>query len=113
LGTRELGDKDSNLDKRSQNALQGQTLTTIPQDSAGSQDGMLRDVSQSDAAPPRSAAVSEPTDAELERGILDALAKGLDGVAKALSARLNDRQRARAKASGLVSLAEERERRGR
>ena len=49
----------------------------------------------SGALPPRSAAASEPTDAELERGILDALAKGLDGVAKALSAQLDERRRSR------------------
>jgi hypothetical protein len=36
-----------------------------------------------------------PTDAELERGILAALGRGLDGVAKALAARLDERRRAR------------------
>jgi hypothetical protein len=55
--------------------------------------------------------VSEPTDAELERGVLDALAKGLDGVAKSLSAQLDARRRARV--PNLLDLAEERERRGR
>jgi hypothetical protein len=38
---------------------------------------------------------NEPTDAELERGVLDALSKGLDGVAKTLSEQLSTRQRAR------------------
>jgi hypothetical protein len=46
--------------------------------------------------PPRFAAASGPTDAELERGILDALAMRLTGVAKTLAAQLAERQRRRA-----------------
>jgi hypothetical protein len=42
----------------------------------------MRDDAQSEALLPHSAATSVPTDAELELGILDALAKGLDGVAE-------------------------------
>ena len=66
------------------------------QDSAGSDGGMARDEGVGGAVLPRSAAVLEVTDAELERGILDSLAKGLDAVAKALAGRLEERRRARA-----------------
>jgi hypothetical protein len=45
---------------------------------------------------PRSAATSEPTDVDLERGILEALARGLDGVARSLSERLVERRAAHA-----------------
>jgi len=38
---------------------------------------------------------AEPTDAELERGILDAFRRGLDDVARTLAAQLEDRRRAR------------------
>jgi hypothetical protein len=41
-------------------------------------------------------AISEPSDAELERGILEAVKMGLGDVARSLSARLDARQRARA-----------------
>ncbi len=44
---------------------------------------------------PRPAAASEPTDGELERAIVTALTRGLDGVAKTLTAQLEARQRAR------------------
>jgi hypothetical protein len=91
-----LGDKDSNLDKRSQNAPKNQPLSTFPQHSAGSECGTTLDSAQSDSVQPRFAAVAEPTDGELEWGILDALMKGLDGVAKTLAARLDQRRRERA-----------------
>jgi hypothetical protein len=48
---------------------------------------------------PRSAAASEPSDADIERGILDALARGLDGVAKSLAGQLDERRRARVPAN--------------
>jgi len=51
------------------------------------------------ASLPRSAAVSEPSDADIERGILDALARGLDGVAKSLAGQLDERRRARVPAN--------------
>lgn len=44
---------------------------------------------------PRSAAASSPTDAELERGVLDAVTMGLADVARTLAAQLDDRRRAR------------------
>ncbi len=44
---------------------------------------------------PRSAAASEPTDAELERGILDAVRLGLGDVARTLSGQLEARRAAR------------------
>jgi hypothetical protein len=90
-----LGDKDSNLDKRSQNPTQDQRFSTIPQDSAAPQDGMGRDAVQSAGAPPRSAAASEPTEEDLERCILDAVRMGLADVARTLAARLDERWRAR------------------
>src|SRR5580698_6990385 len=71
-------------------------LGAIPQDSAASEDDHARDDAGSYAMPPRSAAAIEPSDAEIERGILDALAKGLDGVAQTLSVQLRERQGARA-----------------
>jgi hypothetical protein len=37
--------------------------------------------------------IGEPTDAELERGILDAVRLGLDDVARTLAAQLDDRRR--------------------
>jgi hypothetical protein len=46
---------------------------------------------------------------DLERGILDALSKGLDGVAKSLSARLDERRRARP--ANVIDLNERRGRR--
>jgi hypothetical protein len=55
-------------------------------------------------------AESEPSDAELERGILDALRLGLADVAQTLSARLDARHD---KFSGIVDLTAERARRGR
>jgi hypothetical protein len=61
--------------------------------------------------PPRSAAAFETTDAELERGVLDALAKGLDGVAKTLAEQLRARQAARAPAN--VVALDQSKRRGR
>jgi len=60
-------------------------------DSARLQSGPVEKDAERDALLPRPAAASEPTDAEIERGILDALARGLDGVAKALAARLDER----------------------
>jgi hypothetical protein len=44
---------------------------------------------------PRPAAASEPTDAELERGILDAVRLGLADVARTLSVQLEERRRNR------------------
>jgi hypothetical protein len=44
---------------------------------------------------PRSAAASEPSDAELERGILDAVRLGLADVARTLSGQLDERRRLR------------------
>jgi hypothetical protein len=44
---------------------------------------------------PRSAAASEPSDAELERGILDAVRLGLADVARTLAGQLDERRRAR------------------
>jgi hypothetical protein len=52
---------------------------------------------------PRSAAASEPSDAELERGILDAVRLGLGDVARTLSAQL-DARRSRAP-SNVVAIA--------
>jgi hypothetical protein len=78
----------------------------MTQDSAGSEESSPRDGGDPQGPPPRPAAASEPTDAELERGILDALAKGLDGVAKALALRLDERRRARA--GNVVDLSERR-----
>ena len=51
-----------------------------------------------------------PTDAEVERGILNALSRGLDGVAKTLATLLDDRRRE--KTADVISLYEERARRG-
>jgi hypothetical protein len=45
---------------------------------------------------PRSAAALEPSDTELERGILDAVRLGLGDVARTLAAQLDERRRARA-----------------
>jgi hypothetical protein len=44
---------------------------------------------------------AEPTDAEMERGILDAMRLGLGDVARTLSTRLQDRRRAHAPANVL------------
>jgi hypothetical protein len=65
-------------------------------DPAGSDGGKVRDDEVGGGVLPRSAAVLEVNDAELERWILDALATGLDGVAKALAGQLEERRRARA-----------------
>jgi hypothetical protein len=51
---------------------------------------------ESRTLPPRSAAASEPTDAELERAIVDAVGMGLADVARTLAAQLEDRRRTRA-----------------
>jgi hypothetical protein len=82
---------------------------TIPQDSAASESGEADEDAGSRGVLPRSAAASDPSDAELERGILDALAKGLDGVANSLAGRLDERRRARA--GNVVDLNERRRRR--
>jgi hypothetical protein len=50
------------------------------------------------AVPPRPAAVSGPSDEELERGILDAIRMGLGDVARTLSGQLEARRRVRAAA---------------
>jgi integrase len=52
-----------------------------------------------DAPMPSALPVTEPTDAELERGILDAVRIGLGDVARTLSAQLTERQRARVPAN--------------
>jgi hypothetical protein len=39
--------------------------------------------------------IPEPSDAELERAIVEAVMRGLDGVAKTLAAALDERRRAR------------------
>jgi hypothetical protein len=67
---------------------------TIAQDSAASVRGSTGDAAASRAVPPRSAAAASPTDEELERGILDALAAGLREVARTLSAQLDVRRSA-------------------
>jgi hypothetical protein len=74
---------------------------TIPQDSAASVSESARDDGQSEALPPRFAAAPGPTDAELERGILDAVKLGLLDVARTLSAQLDERRRARRPANVL------------
>jgi hypothetical protein len=93
------GIRDSNpyaLRRRNLKTGENEASPTIPQDSAASEDDKARDDAGSEGPLPRSAAASEPSDAEFERGILDALAKGLDGVAKSLAGRLDERRRARA-----------------
>jgi len=52
---------------------------------------------------------NEPTDSELERGILNAVNRGLDGVARTLAAQLDARQRARG--GNVISLDPNRPRR--
>ena len=49
-----------------------------------------------------------PTDADVEGGILNALSKGLDGVAKTLATLLDERRRE--KTADVISLGEEQER---
>src|SRR5580704_989460 len=88
----ELGDKDSNLDKRSQNPSQVEYLGASGSETSGNIEQTETDGDQEEPMLPHPAAASEPTDAELERGILDALARGLDGVARALSERLAERR---------------------
>ena len=60
--------------------------------------------------PPRFAAASEPPDAELERGILDAVRMGLADVARTLAAQLDARQLA---TGGKVVPLDQSKRRGR
>jgi hypothetical protein len=55
---------------------------------------MIDDPSASSGAPPRSATASEPTDVELERGILEAVRLGLVDVARTLAAQLEERRKA-------------------
>jgi hypothetical protein len=100
---RHYGPVAQSAELRTFNRGQGADDDVAPRDSAPLDDGEVeRDAVESPTLP-RPAAASrgdgsraEPTDAELERGILDALAKGLDGVAKALSSRLETRRMVRA-----------------
>jgi hypothetical protein len=63
-----------------------------------------------DGSRPSGEPVPEPTDAELERGILDAVSLGLGDVARTLAGRLEERRRARA---GNVVALDPRRREGR
>jgi hypothetical protein len=82
---------------------------TIEQDSAPSVSSMARVDAASGALPPGFAAASEPPDAELERGILDAVRTGLADVARTFAAQLEARQRAR---GGKVVALDQSKRRG-
>jgi hypothetical protein len=53
-----------------------------------------------------------PSDADLERGILDALARGLDDTAKVLTAQLKARQQARLPANVVPIVTAKARRRG-
>jgi hypothetical protein len=77
-------------------------------DSAPLAGGVLETDAEPSPSLPRPAATVEPTDAELERGILDAVRAGLGDVARVLAAQLEARQRARA--GNVVELASRRTR---
>ena len=87
--------------QRIQKPGQDYASNTIFEDSATSEMGVLNDDAPSGALPPRSAAASGPSDAELERGILDAVSLGLGDVARTLAAQLDERRRARRPANVL------------
>jgi hypothetical protein len=53
------------------------------------------ETSRDEPKPPAVAGRAEPSDAELERGIVDAVRAGLAGVARVLAAQLEARQRTR------------------
>ena len=111
-----LGDKDSNLDKRSQNPESFQVFSIIPLDSEGLQDGTVDEASQSCAPPPRSAAASladlEARVTELETAVLDAVKAKAFGVAESLSkqfdARREELEALRREIAGVIDLASRR-----
>jgi hypothetical protein len=81
--------------QRIQNSRGDQAKPSVPDDPAGS-GAESSDIDRGQSDPlPRSAAASEPTDAEIERGILEAVRLGLADVARTLSAQLDERRRAR------------------
>ena len=82
--------------QRTQNAGGPAEVRAASQDSAESTGDEARPSAEVGDLPPHSAAASEPTDADLERGILDAVRLGLGDVARALAGQLEGRQRARA-----------------
>jgi hypothetical protein len=96
--------------QRTQKPATPKASDTIEQDSAPSVSSMARVDAASGALPPRFAAASEPPDAELERGILDAVRMGLADVARTLAAQLDARQLA---TGGKVVPLDQSKRRGR
>jgi hypothetical protein len=96
--------------QRTQKPTTPKASDTIEQDSAPSVSSMARVDAASGALPPRFAAASEPPDAELQRGILDAVRMGLADVARTLAAQLDARQLA---TGGKVVPLEQSKRRGR
>jgi hypothetical protein len=83
---------------------------TIPQENAPSGDRLPPHDSGFDDLPPRSAAASAPSDAELERAIVDAVRMGLGDVARTIAACLDERHRAAVPAN-IVELDRRREQR--
>jgi hypothetical protein len=65
---------------------------TTPTDLRGVSERQADPNAPSDSLPPRVAAASEPSDAELERAIVEAVMRGAMDVARMLSARLEARQ---------------------
>jgi len=72
------------------------------------QGGIVDNSAEHDALLPRSAAVIEPSEGELERAIVDAVRAGLGDVARVLAAQLESRQRALS--PNVVALADRRRR---
>ena len=87
-------------------AEQEEASFTIRQDSAGLEMGEPPVGAGLLTPPPHFAAASGPTDAALEHGVLDALARGLDGVSRTLAALLDERRRVRLPANVLPFPAE-------
>jgi hypothetical protein len=81
--------------QRTQKQAKPEGSDAAPRESAPFASERPRGDAELSAVLPRNAAAKEPSDDDLERGILDALARGLDGVAKSLSSRLDERRQAR------------------
>jgi hypothetical protein len=81
---------------------------TIEPDSAGLEKQTRGDQTASGPLPPRNAAASEPTDAELKQALVAAMLEGRGAVAELLAEELKGRRLERA---GVPSLGERRNRR--